>query len=111
MSSRPVRRGARREADVRVDQRTALLLDVVARGDVVAAEPIDGAPLDATLSVCVAPGVGGISVGNPPMHAAANTGSTTNIAVRMVRGTRMSTLRNGSWSAARLAWRLCAEAS
>lgn len=62
--------------------------------------------LEMTRLACVAPGVGGISVGNPPMHAAANMGSTTNTAVRMVRGTRMSTLRDGSWSAARLAWRL-----
>ena len=104
LSSRPVRRsaGGRRTQP----QRTARPPDTFVCAVDAAAEPFDGAPFDITRSACVAPGVGGISVGNAPMHAAANRGSTTKVAVRRVRGTRMSTLRDGSWSAARLAWRL-----
>ena len=113
---RPPRRAAfvitsnapwRREGGGRESQRTIRRPGAASRrAGVVAAEPFDAAPLDTTKLACVAPGVGGISVGKTPMHAAANMGSTTNIAVRMVRGTRMSTLLNGSWSAARLAWRV-----
>ena len=103
LSSRPVRRSARggRTRNQRTDRPVETACAVA-----VAVEPFDNAPFDITRSACVAPGVGGISVGNAPMHAAANRGSTTKVAVRRVRGTRMSTLRDGSWSAARLAWRL-----
>ena len=87
-------------------QRTDRPAETLACAVAVAVEPFDGAPFDIPTSACVAPGVGGISVGNAPMHAAANKGSTTKAAVRRVRGRRMSTLRDGSWSAARLAWRL-----
>ncbi len=104
LSSRPVRRGA--GGGRTRGQRTDRSPDTLACAVDVAAKPFDGAPFDITRLACVAPGVGGISVGNPPMHAPASRGSTTNTAARMVRGTRMSTLRDGSWSAARLAWRL-----
>jgi hypothetical protein len=106
LSSRPLRRGAGREADAKYQ---GAILDPGALSrwtGAIAADPLDAAPLEVTRSAWVAPGVGGISVGKPPMQAAASMGSTTNTAaVRTVRGTRMSTLLNGSWSAARLAWR------